>query len=117
MKYPSSLDRNNSGNVVKLLKPAFRYGNYFQKKKKESPPTRVLTFESSREPGKAGRTGRLSRKGLDHWTQDRSTISALPISHDLEDVVGVSNANLERDTLGTMQTEDGEDEPGPKQPT
>ena len=48
----------------------------FFKKKKESPPTKVLTFESSREPGKAGRTGRLSRKGLDHWTQDRSTISA-----------------------------------------
>lgn len=41
---------------------------------------------------------------------------SLPISHDLEDVVGVSNANLERDTLGTMQIEDGEGEPGPKQP-
>ena len=67
---------------------------------------------SSREPGKAGRTGRLSRKGLDHWTQDWSIISALPTSHDLENVVGVSNTNLERDTLGTMQTEGGENEPG-----
>ena len=97
-----------------LLISAFRYGN---DRKKKSSPMMVLTYMSSREPGKAGRTGRLSRKGLDHWTQDWSIISALPTSHDLENVVGVSNTNLERDTLGTMQTEGGENEPGPKQPS
>lgn len=54
-----------------------------------------------RKPGKDGRAGYLSREDLIiHWTQDMSIISALPIIHDLEDAVGISNGNLGRDSPG-----------------